>query len=57
MGDEEALNDDSSAKFRTAVLTMLYLPNERPDITSTVRLLFSRLAPPDQKDKNQLNKS
>lgn len=50
-GDQEALNEKSSAtSFQLSLLTLWFLPDERPDISSTVRLLCSRFRSPDQKD-------
>ena len=38
-GDSEELNEEQTSRFRSSVLTLLYLNNERTDIQSTVRLL------------------
>ena len=41
--DNEELSEEQTSKFRSSVLTLLYLSNERTDIQSTVRLLFTKL--------------
>ena len=35
----EAESEEQTSRFRSSVLTLLYLSNERTDIQSTVRLL------------------
>ena len=42
-GDNEELNEEQASRFRSAVLTLLYLSNERTDIQSTVRWLCTKL--------------
>ena len=42
-GDGEELGEDQKALFRSSVLTLLYLSNERTDIQSTVRHLCTKL--------------
>ena len=37
-GDNEELSEEQASRFRSSVLTLLYLSNERTDIQSTVRL-------------------
>ena len=39
-GDNEELSEEQASRFRSAVLTLLYLSNERTDIQSTVRQLW-----------------
>ena len=38
-GDNEELSEEQASRFRSAVLTLLHLSNERTDIQSTVRWL------------------
>ena len=45
-GDNEELSEEQASRFRSAVLTLLYLSNERTDIPSTVRLLCTKLKSP-----------
>ena len=54
--DLELLNGEDSEIFRSATLTLLYLANERTDITSTVRHLCTRLKTPTVGDERQLKK-
>lgn len=56
LGDDEFLSEDPTAKCRSAVLMLLSLPNERSDITSTARLVRSRLKTPCQLVDRQLKK-
>ena len=46
-GDSEELDDEQTSRFRSSVLTLLYLNNERMDIQSTVRLLCTKLKKSD----------
>ena len=50
LGEEQAL------RFRSAVLTLLYLSNERTDIQSTVRLLCTKLKSPTALEMRQLKR-
>ena len=36
-GDNEELSEEQTSRFRSSVLSLLYLSNERTDIQSTVR--------------------
>ena len=38
-GDSDELSEEQTSRFRSSVLTLLYLSNERTDTRSTVRLL------------------
>ena len=42
-GDNEELSEEQTSRFRSSVLTLLYLSNERTDIQSTVRLSCTKL--------------
>ena len=42
-GDNEEIDEEQTARFRSSVLTLLYLSNERTDIQSTVRFLCTKL--------------
>ena len=46
-GDKEELSEEQASRFRSSVLTLLYLSNERTDIQSTVRLLCTKLKKSD----------
>ena len=54
-GDNEELSEEQATRFRSAVLTLLYLSNERTDIQSTVRLL-SKLKSPTALEMRQLKR-
>ena len=43
-GDNEELDEEQTSRFRSSVLTLLYLSNERTDIRSTGRLLCTKLS-------------
>ena len=45
-GDNEELSEEQTSRFRSSVLTLLYLSNERTDIQSTIRLLCTKLRSP-----------
>ena len=45
-GDNEELSEEQASRFRSSVLTLLYLSSERTDIQSTVRLLCTKLKSP-----------
>ena len=45
-GDNEELSEEQTSRFRSSVLTVLYLSNERTDIQSTIRLLCTKLKSP-----------
>ena len=45
-GDNEELSEEQATRFRSAVLTLLYLSNERTDLQRTVRLLCTKLKSP-----------
>ena len=42
-GDNEELSEEQTSRFRSSVLTLMYLSNERTDIQSTVRLLLQEV--------------
>ena len=52
-GDSEELDEGQTSRFRSSVLTLLYLSNERTDIQSTVRM-FTKLKNPTALDMRQL---
>ena len=39
-GDNEEIDEEQTARFRSSVLSLLCLSNERTDIQSTVRFLY-----------------
>ena len=45
-GDNEELSEEQVSRFRSVVLTLLYLSNERTDIQSTFRWLCTKLKSP-----------
>ena len=53
-GDSEERDEDQKARFRSSVLTLLYLSNERTDIQSTVRHLCTKLQSPTALEMRQL---
>ena len=55
-GDNEELSEEQTARFRSSVLTLLYLSNERTDIQSTVRLLCTKLKSPTALEMRQLKR-
>ena len=55
-GDNEELSEEQTSRFRSSVLTMLYLSNERTDIKNTVRLLCTRLKSPTALEMRQLKR-
>ena len=55
-GDGEELGEEQASRFRSAVLTLLYLSNERTDIQSTVRLLCTKLKSPTVLEMRQLKR-
>ena len=55
-GDSEELSEELATRFRSAVLTLLYLSNERTDIQSTVRLLCTKLKSPTALEMRQLKR-
>ena len=42
-GDSEELDEDQTTRFRSSVVTLLNVSNERTDIQRTVRLLCTKL--------------
>ena len=52
-GDKEELSEEQASRFRSSVLTLLYLSNERTDIQSTVRLLCTKLKSPTALEMRQ----
>ena len=55
-GDNEELSEEQTSRFRSSVLTLLYLSNERTDIQSTVRLLCTKLKSPTALEMRQLKR-
>ena len=55
-GDSERLDEGQTSRFRSSVLTLLYLSNERTDIQSTVRLLCTKLKSPTALEMRQLKR-
>ena len=55
-GDNEELSEEQATRFRSAVLTLLYLSNERTDIQSAVRLLCTKLKSPTALEMRQLKR-
>ena len=56
-GDREELDEGQTSRFRSSVLTLLYLSNERTEIQSTVRLLCTKLKNPTALEMRQLKKA
>ena len=52
-GDNEELNEAQTSRFRSSMLTLLYLSNERTDIQSTVRLLCTKMKNPTALEMRQ----
>ena len=55
-GGNEELSEEQASRFRSSVLTLLYLSNERTDIQSTVRLLCTKLKSPTALEMRQLKR-
>ena len=55
-GDDEKVSEDEQATFRSAVLTVLYVSQSRPDMQSTVRKLCTRLGDVTCGDLRQLKR-
>ena len=55
-GDNEELSEEQTSRFRSSVLTLLSLSNERTDIQSTVRLLCTKLKSPTALEMRQLKR-
>ena len=55
-GDSEELDEEQTSRFRSSVLTLLFLSNERTDIESTVRLLCTKLKNPTALEMRQLKR-
>ena len=55
-GESEELDEGQTSRFRSSVLTLLYLSNERTDIQSTVRLLCTKLKNPTALEMKQLKR-
>ena len=53
-GDSEELDEGQTSRFRSSVLTLLYLSTARTDIQSTVRLLCTKLKNPTALEMRQL---
>ena len=54
--DNEELSEEQVTRFRSSILTLLYLSNERTDIQSTVRLLWTKLKSPTTLEMRQLKR-
>ena len=54
--DNEELSEEQTSRFRSSVLTLLYLSNERKDIQSTARLLCTKLKNPTAFEMRQLKR-
>ena len=55
-GDSEELDEEQTSRFRSSVLTLLYLSSERPDIQSTVRLLCTKMKNSTELEMRQLKR-
>ena len=55
-GDSQELDEGQTPRFRSSVLALLYLSNERTDIQSTVRLLCTELKNPTALEMRQLKR-
>ena len=56
-GDGEAVSEEQTSRFRSSMLTLLYLSNERTDIHSTIRLLWcTKLKSPTALEMRQLKR-
>ena len=55
-GDNEELSEEQTSRFRSSMLTLLYLSNERTDIQSKVRLLCTKLKSPTALEMRQLKR-
>ena len=55
-GDNEELSEEKTSRFRSSVLALLYLSNERTDIQSTVPLLCTKLKSPTALEMRQLKR-
>ena len=55
-GDNEELSEEQTSRFRSSVLTLLHLSNERTDTQSTVRLLCTKLKSPTALEMRQLKR-
>ena len=55
-GDSEEWSDEQTSRFRSSVLSLLYLSNERTDIQSTVRMLCTKLKNPTALEMRQLKR-
>ena len=55
-GDNEELSEEQTSRFRSSMLTLLYLSNERMDIQSTVRLLCTKFKIPSVFELRQLKR-
>ena len=50
------MSEEQTSRFRSSVLTLLYLSNERTDIQSTIRLLCTKLKSPTALETGQLKR-
>ena len=55
-GDSEELDEEQTSRFRSSVLTLLYLSIERTDIQSTIRLMCTKLKNPTALEMRQLKR-
>ena len=54
--DGEAVSEEQTSRFGSSVVTLPYLSNERTDIQSTIRLLFTKLKSPTALEMRQLKR-
>ena len=52
-GDNEEIDEEQTAQFRSSVLSLLYLSNERTDIQSTALFLCTKLKSPTTLEMRQ----
>ena len=55
-GDNEEIDEEQTARFRSSVLALLYLSNERTEIQSTVRFLCTKLKSTTALEMRQLKR-
>ena len=55
-GDIEEFDEGRTSRFRSSVLTLLHLSNQRTDIQSTAQLLGAKLKNPTMLEMGQLKR-
>ena len=55
-GDNEEIDEEQTSRFRSSVLTLLYLSNERTDIQSTLRFLCTKCKSPTALEMRRLKR-